>query len=271
MNAVHPDWLIPKWPAPAGVSALFTTRAGGRSHAPYDTLNLGDHVGDHALDVAANRALLHQAIGAHPVFMAQVHGSDVLELDARTPHGRSADASVSLEPNVACSVLVADCLPVLFTCDSAALVGAAHAGWRGLCGQQGQGVLETALEQFVTLGHRNHAWRDGQAVAGEILVWLGPCIGPQAFEVGPEVREVFVAQDPAAAEHFRPADRGKWLADLQGLARQRLAALGINRIYGNDGSSGWCTVANPSRFFSHRRDQRLLGGSGRMAACIWRS
>jgi len=251
---MHPDWLLPEWPAPAGVRALCTTRAGGRSLPPYDSLNLGDHVGDDVLAVGANRALLAQAIGARPVFLKQVHGSGVVALDAHTPHGIEADACLTHERGVACTIMVADCLPVLLTDTAGSFVAAAHAGWRGLAGQGGTGVLE-ALVAALDIGH----------VPGR-LAWLGPCIGPQAFEVGPEVRAAFEAHDRQAAACFRPAAAaGKWLADLPALARQRLAALGITQVYGNDGHPGWCTVANASRFFSHRRD----GVSGRLAACIW--
>ena len=250
---MHPDWIVPKWPAPAGVRSVCTTRAGGRSQPPYDSLNLGDHVGDDPLAVGANRALLAQAIQARPVFLQQVHGSGVAVLDAHTLHGTQADACLTRERGVACTIMVADCLPLLFTDTQGSFVAAAHAGWRGLAGQGGVGVLE-ALS--AALG----------ADAGDVMVWLGPCIGPQAFEVGPEVKAAFEVHDPQAAACFRPATApGKWLADLPALARLRLAALGIRQVYGNDGSPSWCTVANRSRFFSHRRDRV----SGRLAACIW--
>lgn len=251
---MHPDWIIPQWPAPAGVRAVCTTRAGGRSAAPYDSLNLGDHVGDDALAVGANRAVLTQALDAHPVFLRQVHGQGVLTLDAHTPQGSEADACLTRERGVACTIMVADCLPLLFTDTQGAVVAAAHAGWRGLAGQEGRGVIESL---YATL----------KVPAQDLLVWLGPCIGPQAFEVGAEVRAAFMAGDTQAAGCFRPAALpGKWLADLPALARRRLAALGITRAYGNDGTPSWCTVSQPSRFFSHRRDRV----SGRLAACIWR-
>ncbi len=251
---MHSDWLAPDWPAPAHVHAVCTTRAGGHSAPPYDSLNLGDHVGDDALAVARNRAALAQALGARPVFLQQVHGWGVLTLDARTPQGSQADACLTREPGLACTIMVADCLPLLFTDIQGSVVAAAHAGWRGLAGQGGQGVIESV---YTALG----------VPAPELLVWLGPCIGPQAFEVGEEVRAVFEAQDARAANCFTPgATAGKWLADLQALARLRLAGLGITRIYGNDGTPSWCTVMHPSRFFSHRRDRV----SGRLAACIWR-
>lgn len=258
---MHPDWLIPQWPAPTGVRAVCTTRAGGHSAPPYDSLNLGDHVGDDALAVGANRAVLAQALGAQPVFLRQVHGAGVAELDAHTPQGTEADACLTREHGVACTIMVADCLPLLFTDIQGSFVAAAHAGWRGLAGQGEAGVLEAVFKHF------SASRLAGQAQdATEIIAWLGPCIGPQAFEVGPEVKAAFEAHDPQAAACFRPAAApGKWLADLPALARQRLAALGIKRVYGNDGSRAWCTVSNPSRFFSHRRD----GVSGRLAACVW--
>ena len=255
---MHPDWLIPAWPAPAAVRAVCTTRAGGRSVAPYDSLNLGDHVGDDPLHVGANRALLAQALGAHPVFLQQVHGHGVVTLDARTPHGTAADACLTRERGVACTIMVADCLPLLCTDARGSFVAAAHAGWRGLAGAAGGGSGAGVLEALLAVL---------PVPARELMVWLGPCIGPQAFEVGPEVRAAFEAHDPRAAACFRAAATpGKWLADLPALARQRLAAQGVTQVYGNDGSTPWCTVANPSRFFSHRRDRV----SGRLAACIWR-
>ncbi len=173
--------------------------------------------------------------------------------------------------------MVADCLPVLLTDGAGTVVAAAHAGWRGLAGQGGVGVLEAVFEQFSALRHvyqaqeaiKNIANEGAGACASQTLAWLGPCIGPQAFEVGAEVRAAFCAHNPAAAPYFQPHGAGKYLADLAGLARQRLQALGITHIYGNDSSAAWCTVAQGSRFFSHRRDSAALGGSGRMAACIW--
>ena len=252
-GALHADWLIPQWPAPAVVRAVCTTRAGGRSQPPYDSLNLGDHVGDDPLAVGANRAVLAQALQAHPVFLQQVHGSGVVALDAHTPHGTAGDACYTRQRGLACTIMVADCLPLLYTDRRGSFVAAAHAGWRGLAGQGGRGVLESL---HATLGVN----------AADLLVWLGPCIGPRAFEVGAEVKAAFEAHDARAAACFRPAPAaGKWLADLPALARQRLAALGVTQVYGNDGSTPWCTVANPSRFFSHRRDRV----SGRLAACVW--
>ena len=254
------DWLTPDWPAPVHVHALCTTRAGGQSRAPYDSLNLGDHVGDDANDVALNRAILQQAVGVRPVYLSQVHGSRCERISGASAHGVPADGCIADQPGVACTIMVADCLPVLITDEEGRAVAAAHAGWRGLVGADGNGILATAIEQFRALAPVNKAQG-----ATKIIAWLGPCIGPQAFEVGDEVREIFVRNDTATSALFTPKVRGKWLADLPGLARLRLNSLGVTAIFGNDGSAAWCTLANPSRFFSHRRDRV----SGRMAACIW--
>lgn len=278
MNAdnAFAEWLQPDWPAPPGVHALCTTRSGGVSASPWDSLNLGDHVGDSAHAVYENRNRLQSALrrrtpGAHAVFLRQVHGSDVLALDAATSQGLAADASLTSTPGVACTIMVADCLPVLFTDRQGSVVAAAHAGWRSLAGSaraggRAEGVLENLFAHFVQ--------RLGAApaqVAGQALAWLGPCIGPDAFEVGDEVRAALCQGRPEAAAHFRAGQApGKWLADLAGLARQRLESLGISAVYGNDSSAPWCTVGNPSAFFSHRRDAARLGSSGRFAACIWR-
>jgi len=245
------DWIVPDWPAPAHVRALCTTRAGGVSSGGYGSLNLGDHVGDAPAHVAANRARVRQATGAHPVFLRQVHGTEVAALTLQSPDGLAADACTTGAPGAACTVMVADCLPVLLCDADGTRVAAAHCGWRGLAG----GVLERAIE---ALGPQGAAGR---------MAWLGPCIGPTAFEVGEEVKAAFEAHAAEAASCFHPgAQPGKWLADLPGLARQRLRALGVASVHGNDGSAPWCTVGNPSRFFSHRRDGL---GSGRFAALVW--
>ena len=265
---MNPDWLTPDWPAPPGVRAVFTTRQGGVSVAPWDSMNLGDHVGDASAQVAANRAVLARAINAKPVFLQQVHGVAVLPLDSGTPHGLQADATVTSQRRIACTIMVADCLPVLLTNTEGSAVAAAHAGWRGLAGQQGRGVLEEVYESFRALAHMGRA-----QTAINTIAWLGPCIGPAAFEVGAEVRAAFVGSDPGATDCFTATTPDKYLADLAGLARLRLQALGITQIYGNNGSAPWCTVGNTSRFFSHRRDAGVsgngLGTTGRMAACIW--
>jgi polyphenol oxidase len=248
-------WIAPDWPAPACVRTICTTRAGGVSMHPYDSLNLGDHVGDVPEAVATNRKIFAEAVQARPVFLKQVHGSRTAMLAVDTPDGTEADGCIANVRGIACTIMVADCLPVLLTSTRGDVVAAAHAGWRGLAGEGGEGVLETVCERMQPIA----------AGPAEILAWLGPCIGPNAFEVGPEVKAAFEAQDGQAGALFRPHAPGKWLADLPGLARRRLRALGITRIHGNDGSDAWCTVANPSNFFSHRRDRV----SGRFAASIW--
>jgi len=246
-------WLVPDWPAPAGVRAFCTTRAGGVSTGAYESLNLGLKSGDAPERVAVNRGRVREAAdGAHLAWLSQVHGTRCIGLDAGSPEGQEADACITGETGVACAVMVADCMPVLL-CDAAgAQVAAAHCGWRGLAG----GVLERTAAAFAE-------------PASTLMAWLGPCIGPQVFEVGPEVKAAFEAHAPGAAACFRPGAReGKWLADLPALARQRLAALGVHGVHGNDGSAAWCTVGNPSRFFSYRRDG---AASGRMAALVWRA
>jgi YfiH family protein len=235
-------WLIPDWPAPARVKACVTTRAGGVSLAPFDSLNLGDHVEDSPEAVAENRRRLTEHFSVRPAWLQQVHGIAVAHADPGLV--ATADASWSATPGIACTVMTADCLPALF-CDRAGTrVAAAHAGWRGLAA----GVLEATL--------------DSLAVPPEdVLVWLGPAIGPQAFEVGPEVREAFIQQLPQTAKAFVPSQNaGKFMADIYELARLRLAACGVTAIYGG----GFCTVSDP-RFFSYRRSPR----TGRFASLIW--
>ena len=251
-------WLAPHWPVSGSVRAVCTTRAGGISAGRYESLNLGDHVGDDPVAVAINRQRVQAAIGARPVFMQQVHGLHVQTLDESSAEGMQADACITAERNVACTIMVADCLPVLFAAADGSHVAAAHAGWRGLAA----GVLERTVAMF------GSAEPSGIGSSGvQTLAWLGPCIGPNAFEVGDEVKAAFVVAMPASAQCFRPSGSpGKWLANLPALARQRLASCGVTRVFGNDGTDAWCTVHNPSRFFSHRRD----GVSGRLAACIWR-
>jgi YfiH family protein len=246
--------MVPHWPVPPGVHAFCTTRAGGVSAPPYDTLNLGDHVGDDEAAVAENRRRFADTLQARPVFLQQVHGRGVVQLSAQTPDGTEADACWTTERGIACTMMVADCLPVLLADRAGRIVGAAHCGWRGLAGDNGSGVLEALWSRM-----------RAEAGAASVVAWLGPCIGPDAFEVGAEVRSAFVAGDPGAAASFRPHGKGKFLADLPALARRRLSALGIVDVHGNDGSREWCTVSNASRFFSHRRDRV----SGRFAASIW--
>lgn len=293
--ANHP-WMVPDWPHIPGVQALFTTREGGVSPAPFDSLNLGDHVRDDPAHVQQNRRILTQAIaasspGARPVFLQQVHGCDVQTLAMDTADGVAADACITEHAGPVCTVMVADCLPVLFAHRNARVVAAAHAGWRGLVGVGGEGVLETTFKRFVALvqsqqaqaAMKSEAPASMQArampplpvqtednIAADTQVWLGPCIGPTAFEVGDEVRQAFISVSALAESCFVAGDAaGKWWANLPALARLRLQALGLTQIYGNDGSPAWCTVGNPAKFFSHRRDAAVLGSTGRMAACIW--
>jgi hypothetical protein len=242
-------WLIPSWPTPANVRAVCTLRQGGVSGGPYASLNLGDHVGDDAGHVARNRAIFERSIEARPVYLRQVHGTaGVVALDGHTEDGIEGDGCWTSVRRVACTIMVADCLPVLFASDDGSRTGAAHAGWRGLSG----GIVEATVRAM-------------GAEPATVVAWLGPCIGPEAFEVGPDVKAAFEMHDASASRHFKPYREGKWLADLPALARMRLQALGVTRVYGNDGTREWCTVANPSRFFSHRRDRI----SGRFAAAVW--
>jgi polyphenol oxidase len=284
---IHPDWMEPDWPLPHGVRAVCSTRSGGFSAAPFGTLNLGDHVGDDPTSVARNRERFASALGAQPVFLTQVHGAEVIRLGQQPtpPNGTVADAACTGEAGLACTVMVADCLPVLFASREGKQVAAAHAGWRGLAG----GVLEATLKSFTPLSEVSASLFATEKLgdfgpnltgsAADVLAWLGPCIGPTAFEVGADVRDAFVQAWPDAesAVHacFAPQSRGTYLADLAGLARIRLHRLGVTAVYGNDSTPAWCTVGNPSRFFSHRRDggRRLdggVGGTGRFAASIWR-
>lgn len=242
-------WIEPNWPAPTTVRALTTTRGGGLSQGPYESLNLGDHVGDEPWRVAANRERLLAAAGlpAEPVWLEQVHGCDVCRLGAEaapTPATRRADAAVATAPGVVCAVLTADCLPVLLCDQSGTCVAAVHAGWRGLL----DGVIEAAVAR---MGCPPQA----------LMAWLGPAIGPDNFEVGDEVRSAFCARSPAAAAAFRPSPAGRWLADLYALARGRLDGFGVKRVSGGD----LCTLSDAERFFSYRRD----GVTGRMATLIW--
>jgi len=239
-------WIEPNWPAPARVRAVSTTRVGGESRGPYASLNLGDHVGDDPAAVTQNRRLLRErlALPAEPHWLRQVHGCAVAGVQLDDP-GCEADAAVAFGPGAVCAVLTADCLPLLL-CDRAGTrVAAVHAGWRGLA----EGVIEAAVVRLA-------------ADPGDLLVWLGPAIGPAAFEVGGEVRERFLATGgAAAAAAFRPDGGGKWLADIYLLARLRLRSVGVDGVFGG----GLCTWSDPVRFFSYRRD----GATGRMASLIW--
>ena len=228
-------------------------------------MNLGDHVGDVPEHVLANRAMLQKTVRAQAVFLKQVHSTGVELISSTTPNGTEADACVTSQRGLACTIMVADCLPVLLTNTDGTAVAAAHAGWRGLAGTDSMGVLEAVVNAFQASNKPLDPSKPGQA-APEIIAWLGPCIGPTAFEVGAEVKAAFEAGQTDAARFFAATGQGKFLADLAGLARARLKALGIAQIHGNNSTADWCTVASPSRFFSHRRD---AGVTGRMAACTW--
>ncbi len=253
--SVAADWLAPDWRVER-VGALMTTRHGGRSVGSYASMNLGVAVGDSPEAVVANRALLAEAAGARPVFMRQVHGARVIRVgsaDARDDAPlRDADACITTEPGVACVVQAADCLPVLLAAPGGRAVGAAHAGWRGLAG----GVVEATVQAVCAAA---------ACAPRDLDAWLGACIGPAAFEVGADVLVAFGVEPSDAvtdvARRFVPHAPGKWLADLAGLARDRLLAAGVERVAGGR----WCTVSEPSRFFSFRRD----GVTGRMAAAVW--
>ena len=244
-------WITPDWQAPANVRAFVTTRAGGVSEGEYASLNLGMNSGDEPDRVARNRAIVRAHLPADPFFLAQVHGTVVLKTGtypvfhtAENGVRPKADAAVAQEPGTVCVVLTADCMPVFFTNDAGTRVGVAHAGWRGMAA----GVLETTVRAL-------------ESPPEEIVAWMGPAIGPDAFEVGPEVREAFMAFDTAADAAFRSHRPGKYMADLYMLARQRLARAGVARVCGG----GFCTFHERERFFSYRRVQK----SGRMGAFIW--
>jgi len=238
------EFIVPEWPAPANVRAAMTTRKGGVSTGRHASLNLASHVGDDADSVAENRRRLRAALAlpGEPAWLAQVHGREVAQLPGPLP--AAADAAATRVPGVVCAVLVADCLPVLLASRGGDCVGIAHAGWRGLAA----GVIEATV---AALGEE----------PARVVAWLGPCIGPQAFEVGPEVRAAFVDGDAAAAADFRPGRAGRFMADLPALARRRLAVCGVHDVHGG----AMCTHADAARFYSYRRD----GETGRMAALIW--
>jgi len=242
-----PALILPQWPQPESVRSCSTTRLGGVSLPPYDSLNLGSHVSDIPEHVATNRQRLVQLaqLPAAPHWLEQVHGIDVARLTQTTPHSTiRADAAYTCEPGVVCAAMSADCLPVLFCSRAGDEVAAAHAGWRGLHA----GVLENTLSAF-------------RAKPQDVMVWFGPAIGPEQFEVGAEVRAAFMQHDPQTVDAFAPVGQGKYLADIYKLARLRLQAAGVSQFYGGDR----CTVSSPAHFFSYRRD----GITGRLATLIW--
>ena len=236
-------WIAPDWPTPRGVRALSTFRSGGISSGRYESLNLGDHVGDEGAAVAENRTRLALAakLPAEPCWLRQVHGKEVADVD--TPVA-SNDASFTRREGRVCAILSADCLPVLFASTEARVIGAAHAGWRGLVA----GVLAATVRAM-------------DEAPSALIAWIGPCIGPLAYEVGAEVRDAVLAGMPTAAPAFEPNAAGRFRTDLPGIARLQLYALGISRIYGGTE----CTFSHPERYFSHRRD----GQTGRQGTLIW--
>ena len=238
-------YIVPDWPAPARVHAMVTTREQGVSRPPYDSFNLAAHVGDQPESVASNRNLLRQQLHLpdEPMWLNQVHGRQIAR------HGDpgsvpEADGSYSNQVDQVCVVLTADCLPLLMCNKAGTEVAAVHAGWRGLA----DGVINSAVDAFT-------------AAPSELLVWLGPAIGPERFEVGQDVYDAFVTADPAATEGFNAIDDEHWLADLYYLARLQLQGLGAGQVYGGQ----FCTMTDAERFFSYRRD----GVTGRMASLIW--
>lgn len=241
------ELILPQWPQPLSVRSCVTTRQGGVSQPPYDSLNLGLHVGDDPKSVITNRQRLIElaALPSVPYWLEQVHGTQVIRLTQTTSQVSPlvADAVYSNQSGVVCCVMTADCLPVLFTTRAGDEVAAAHAGWRGLCA----GILENIVAEF-------------SAQPADIMAWFGPAIGPQQFEVGEEVREAFMAIDPLAARAF--VSKGhKFLADIYQLARLRLRACGVTDIYGGE----FCTVSDSTRFYSYRREVT----TGRLASLIW--
>lgn len=239
------DCIIPDWPAPKHVRTAITTRNGGYSHGPHNSLNLGDHADDNPTLVMKNRALLVERLHlpSEPRWLQQVHGCTVLE-SVEGEIGNCADASTSTVAGQVCVVMTADCLPLLLCNRSGSRVAAVHAGWRGLA----DGVIEAAMASFADPGE-------------DILAWLGPAIGPEKFEVGDEVRERFLTENPSDAAAFVSIGSGKWLADIYTLARTRLQSGNCGYVGGGD----YCTVTESERFFSYRRD----GITGRMASLIW--
>ena len=241
------DWIVPDWPAPPNVRAVITTRAGGVSAGPYASLNLGFSTGDDESAVRRNRERLRASLPDEPRWLKQVHGARVVDAESVGP-APEADASTAREPGTVCAIMVADCLPVLLTDSSGSVVGAAHAGWRGLA----SGVIENTVAAMAARGADTH----------DLLAYIGPGIGPDAFEVGDDVYEACVARDAGDARAFRRRGEGKWLADLPWLARRALERCGVAKIAGGT----LCTYSDASRFYSYRRDRT----TGRMGAFIWR-
>ena len=249
------SFIAPKWSVPNSVKTLVSTREGGVSHQPFDSLNLGDHVGDDLNHVLINRAIFSKELPAEPIWLNQVHGTSVSTPQSRLLYQDSpikADASVTNVPGEVLVIMTADCLPVLFTNQEGSVVGVAHAGWRGLCA----GVLENTLIELLNLTEDKNP--------GNVIAWLGPAIGPDAFEVGEEVVTAFKKSGssiPINAFKEIQHKPGKYLADIYQLARGRLESSGVKLISGGE----YCTVRDQEQFFSYRRD----GETGRFASAIW--
>ena len=242
MKAPH-DWIIPDWPAPARVKSLITTRNGGVSAGAYASFNLGLNSGDDKTAVHANRRQLRAWVPHEPKWLRQVHGARAVIADGRTDVPE-ADASIARTAGTVCAVTIADCLPVLLCDRTGSVVAVVHAGWRGLS----SGVIETTVRKM-------------NVAPDDLLAYLGPAIGPAAFEVGSDVRDAFIAGDSGTDDAFTPCGGNKWRTDLSRLARQRLVRSGVQRVFG----CGVCTYSDPARFYSYRRDKV----TGRMAALIW--
>ena len=250
------DFITPNWPAPKNVHALQTNRHKGHSQAPFDSLNFGMHVNDNPMHVAQNRQLLSEHLPSEPVWLNQTHSITVVDA-ANTTCLPNADASFSTKKNVVCVVMTADCLPVLLCDKAGTIVIAVHAGWRGLC----DGAIEASIDK---------ACRAAQIMPADLMAWLGPAIGPNAFEVGAEVRDQFIMQDGQAEAAFKPhkndnQEQNKWLANIYQIATQRLNNCGVSQVYGGGIESDFCTFTQKEQFFSYRRD----GVTGRMASLIW--
>ncbi len=260
----HPRWGLEH----LGVRTHLSFRDGGVSSKPFDRLNLGLHVGDEPGRVEQNRAIYQRQMGAKAIFFDQKHGTDCIQIDHATPNGLSADGAYTMERGLACTMMVADCMPLLLADAKARMVAAVHVGWRGLVGLGDKqsllplGVLEQAHQEMSRV--LMQVFKHPEV---RLFAWLGPCIGPEAFEVGEEVVHAFEQKEALYVQAFKPLEHkpGKYLADLPLLVRMQLKRLGVQDVWGNDGSQAWCTLSCPDRYFSHRRDRT----SGRFAASIW--
>ena len=236
--------ITPEWPVPSNVKAIVTTRKGGVSENNYASFNIAQHVEDNPEHVLANRSKLRKLLPNEPIWLSQVHGNRMIHANANTSQNIEADAAVTNQPNVVLSIQTADCLPVLLCNQQGTVVGACHAGWRGLAND----IIENTVQEM-------------QCSSETVIAYLGPAIGPEKFEVGEEVREVFVNKHSLAASAFVQTSADKWLADIYALAKIRLSAIGVSNIYGGD----FCTFSDENRFFSYRRNKQ----TGRLASLIW--